>query len=109
MKMSFCCVVLRPTPVVAALLLAALTNFASAEDVLFENVRIFDGTNPELSAPSHVLVEGNVIKTISDEIIDGETTGVTIIDGEGKVLMPGLIDAHWHTMLIRNTPDQAIQ
>ena len=107
--MSFCCVCLRPTPVVAAVLLAALTNFASAEDVLFENVRIFDGTNPELSAPSNVLVEGNVIKTISDEIIDGETTGVTIIDGEGKVLMPGLIDAHWHTMLIRNTPDQAIQ
>ena len=32
--------------------------------IIFENVRIFDGTSDRLSSPSHVLVIGNVIKTI---------------------------------------------
>ena len=43
----------------------------------------------------HVLVKDNLIETISDEpmaII--QTDNVTIIDGGGRTLMPGLIDAH---------------
>jgi Imidazolonepropionase and related amidohydrolases len=75
---------------------------------LFRNVRIFDGTSEELSGPSNVLVEGNTIATISQEPIDTGSAGVTIIEGDGRVLMPGLIDAHWHAMLIRNTPAQTI-
>ena len=31
-----------------------------------------------------------------------------MIDGNGRTLMPGLIDAHWHTMLVRPTPAEAI-
>ena len=27
-----------------------------------------------------------------------------LIDGGGRTLMPGLIDMHWHTMLVRPTP-----
>jgi imidazolonepropionase-like amidohydrolase len=27
-----------------------------------------------------------------------------VIDGGGRSLMPGLIDAHWHTMFVRPTP-----
>jgi imidazolonepropionase-like amidohydrolase len=34
--------------------------------------------------------------------------GATTIDGAGRTLMPGLIDAHWHTTLVRPTPEQAI-
>jgi len=34
--------------------------------VIFENVRIFDGTSDQLSAPSNVLVVGNLIEAISD-------------------------------------------
>jgi imidazolonepropionase-like amidohydrolase len=82
---------------------------ASAQEpksVLYENVRIFDGHASALSAASNVLVVGDKIETISAAPI--EATGATVIDGGGRVLMPGLIDAHWHTMLIRNTPDQAI-
>jgi len=33
--------------------------------VVFENVRIFNGTAGRLSGPSNVLIVGNVIKTIS--------------------------------------------
>lgn len=96
-----------PRSSVAAFFLLAATSVVSADDVLFENVRIFDGVGPELSAPSSVLVEGNLITTISDTEIE-PAAGVTVIDGGGRVLMPGLIDAHWHTMLIRGLPAQSI-
>jgi imidazolonepropionase-like amidohydrolase len=33
---------------------------------------------------------------------------VTVIAGGGRTLMPGLIDAHWHAMLVRPTPAEAI-
>ncbi|KKB13390.1 hydrolase [Devosia geojensis] len=75
---------------------------------LFRNVRIFDGQNEELSEPSNVLVDGNIIATISDQPIETNDSDVTIVEGDGRVLMPGLIDAHWHAMLIRNTPAQTI-
>jgi imidazolonepropionase-like amidohydrolase len=74
---------------------------------LFQNVRIFDGKGASLSAPSNVLIKGNIIDRISTEPIAAEP-GVTVIAGNGRTLMPGLIDAHWHAMLIRANPAQAI-
>jgi len=74
---------------------------------LFQNVRIFDGKGASLSAPSNVLIKGNIIERISTEPVAAEP-GVTIIAGNGRTLMPGLIDAHWHAMLIRLNPVQAI-
>jgi imidazolonepropionase-like amidohydrolase len=73
--------------------------------VLFQNVRIFDGKNGALSPPSNVLVRNNKIETISTAAIkaDGQ-----VINGGGRVLMPGLIDAHWHAMLVRPTPAVAL-
>jgi imidazolonepropionase-like amidohydrolase len=65
--------------------------------VIIENVRIFNGTSDRLSAPSNVLVIGNVIKTISTTLIAApEGTTVTRIAGGGRTLMPGLIDNHVH-------------
>jgi imidazolonepropionase-like amidohydrolase len=67
---------------------------------LFSNVRIFDGKSGELSPPSHVLVRGNVIEKISTTPIPTDRRADTVlIDGGGRTLMPGLIDAHWHAML----------
>jgi imidazolonepropionase-like amidohydrolase len=67
--------------------------------VLFENVRIFNGTADKLSPPSNVLVVGNVIKTISSApIAVPPDTAVTKVAGGGRTLMPGLIDAHTHIM-----------
>ena len=77
--------------------------------VLFENVRIFNGTAGRLSAPSNVLVVGNVIRTISSgPIADPAGVDLRRIRGGGRTLMPGLIDNHWHTMLARPLPSQAI-
>jgi imidazolonepropionase-like amidohydrolase len=74
---------------------------------LFQNVRIFDGRGASLSAPSNVLIKGNLIAHISTESIAAEP-GITVIAGNGRTLMPGLIDAHWHAMLIRPNPAQSI-
>jgi imidazolonepropionase-like amidohydrolase len=74
---------------------------------LFQDVRIFDGKSGSLSAPSSVLIKGNVIERISTVPIAAEP-GVTVIAGGGRTLMPGLIDAHWHAMLVRSTPAEVI-
>nr|WP_316790462.1 amidohydrolase family protein [Thermoleptolyngbya oregonensis] len=68
--------------------------------VLFQNVRVFDGTSPRLSGPTNVLVVDNKIERISTSPIPVPADLRTLlINGEGKVLMPGLIDAHVHLFL----------
>lgn len=68
--------------------------------VLFENVRIFDGKGSTLSAPSNVLVRGNMIEKISTTPVPTDHRPDTlIIRGGGHTLMPGLIDAHWHAAM----------
>jgi len=65
---------------------------------LFQNVRIFDGRNAALSAPSNVLVKDGTIARISESPITVDAKVRTIAAG-GRVLMPGLIDAHWHAFM----------
>lgn len=91
----------------SAIVLLGVCASAGADTVLFENVRIFDGKGAtSLSAPSNVLVEGNIITRISTDTIASE--GAQRIAGNGRTLMPGLIDAHWHAMLIASTPLEAM-
>jgi imidazolonepropionase-like amidohydrolase len=74
---------------------------------LFQNVRIFDGKSGVLSAPSNVLIQDKKIQKISTAAITVDAQTATINGGE-RVLMPGLIDAHWHAMLVRPRPAAAI-
>ena len=70
---------------------------SKASTTLFQNVRIFNGKDAVLSAPSNVLVRGNVIERISTDAIEpGSST--MIVAGGSRTLMPGLIDAHWHSL-----------
>jgi imidazolonepropionase-like amidohydrolase len=106
---------LLPSILTLAALLVALsprceaqrTLPAESEATLFRNVRIFDGKSSTLSTPSNVLVRGNKIERISTSPITVDA-GTRVIDGGGRTLMPGLIDVHWHAMLIRPTPAEAI-
>lgn len=92
---------------VKVLLMASLFTVTVAQSqnaqpatVLFENVRIFDGKASTLSEPSNVLVRGNTISRISTAPIPVDRRADTrIIQGGGRTLMPGLIDAHWHTAM----------
>jgi imidazolonepropionase-like amidohydrolase len=96
-------VLIRFTAVTLAL--AGSSGISFAQDVqpagvLFENVRVFDGTSAHLSAPSNVLVVGNTIKTISPApIVDPVAATATRIAGGGRTLMPGLIDNHVHIFM----------
>jgi imidazolonepropionase-like amidohydrolase len=64
--------------------------------VLFRDVRVFDGRTPRLTA-GNVLVEGNTIAAVSPQEIPA-CDGVTVIDGGGRTLAPGLIDLHTHPL-----------
>jgi imidazolonepropionase-like amidohydrolase len=76
--------------------------------VLFENVRIFDGTSEQLSAPTNVLVVGNTIQTIDTRPLPPAGAGTVRINGEGRVLMPGLIDNHVHLFMETSTQEDLI-
>ncbi|MGR5118761.1 amidohydrolase family protein [Vibrio astriarenae] len=70
---------------------------ANAATTLFTNVDIFNGTENKLYEDHHVLIENNLIKQISSSPI--EAADATVIDGEGKTLMPGLIEGHGHLLM----------
>ncbi|MDP2494142.1 amidohydrolase family protein [Shimia thalassica] len=89
---------------VASFLLTMVPHLGTAQEdaprqVLFTNVNIFNGVDGELMENGSVLVEGNLIKTVSADAIDAPDA--YMVDGEGRTLMPGLIDMHSH-MCIRN-------
>src|SRR6516162_3057901 len=87
----------------------AAQNPAAEPVTLFQNVRIFDGKSGTLSAPSHLLVRGNKIEKISTTPLPVDRRADTVlIDGGGRTLMPGLIDMHWHTFLVRPTPAELL-
>jgi imidazolonepropionase-like amidohydrolase len=68
-----------------------------AKPVLLTNVKIFDGTDAKLIEGQNVLVEGNFIKALigaQETVADAD-----VIDCGGRTLMPGMIEAHWHSIL----------
>ncbi|MGB8391131.1 amidohydrolase family protein [Mycobacterium sp.] len=69
--------------------------------LLIKNVRIFDGISDRTSA-GHVLVEGQRILAVDTSPI-AESDSTTVIDGGGRVLMPGMSDAHVHLVGMANT------
>lgn len=80
------------------LLSLGLALSAQADQVLFTNVNVFDGVNDGLKERD-VLVEDNLIKQVSRNI--DALDGVTVVDGGGRTLLPGLIDSHVHINLYR--------
>jgi imidazolonepropionase-like amidohydrolase len=98
----FCTLDRRSTRlIVLALLVLAVPIGRAAEspaaETLFRDVRVFDGRSAALSSPTSVLVRGNTIAAIGTGAVPANPA-VTIIDGGGRTLMPGLIDAHVHIM-----------
>jgi imidazolonepropionase-like amidohydrolase len=73
---------------------------------LFTNVHVFDGKNEKLLENANVLVEGNLIKTVSKDAIEAD--GAKVVDGGGQTLMPGLIDMHWHSNFATLSVPQAL-
>jgi len=80
-------------------------------DVLFTNVRIFDGSG-DPPYPGEVLVQGQRITRVQRNawgVRQPNANGVTTVDGAGAFLMPGMVEAHTHFSW-NNQPDlEAIQ
>jgi imidazolonepropionase-like amidohydrolase len=71
--------------------------------ILINNVQVFNGKE-EKTITGNVLIVDNIITKISSSPIPTNRSASTkIIDGKGKFLMPGLIDAHWHAFMTSNT------
>jgi imidazolonepropionase-like amidohydrolase len=66
--------------------------------------RLFDGTGAPVRDASGVLVEDGRIAAVG-QASDGVPGGATVIELAGRVLLPGLIDAHAHVKVDRPTPD----
>ena len=86
-----------------SILIAAFTASVNAAEttvlnqILIKNVHVWDGTSDGVTKKISVLIEGNLIKKLRASDSDANT-GAKIIDGGGRVLIPGLIDMHTHLM-----------
>jgi imidazolonepropionase-like amidohydrolase len=81
-----------------SLAFAAISNEENGtkqpKTVVIKNIKIFDGINQKIIHGSDILIEGNLIKSISPNIPPPRQAKV--IDGKGKLVIPGLIDMHSH-------------
>jgi imidazolonepropionase-like amidohydrolase len=66
----------------------------ASKPLLIEHVRVFDGTR--MLDNRSVLVEGGIIRSVAATI--ARPPDAILVDGAGKTLLPGLIDAHTHTI-----------
>jgi imidazolonepropionase-like amidohydrolase len=64
-------------------------------NILFTNVRVLDGSGDH-PFTGEVLVQGNRIRRVARGARTMPMSGLTVIDGAGATLMPGLCDAHAH-------------
>lgn len=90
-------------------LLILISIFATAQKtILVNNVQIFNGRDSK-TITGNILIENNLISKISTSPIVTNKSGETkIIDGKGKFLMPGLIDAHMHEVMSGSTLPQML-
>lgn len=91
-----------PTLLAAALLVSTTRDITAQNATLIRNVRIFTGQ--ELVTGADVLIRDTKIAAVGHALT---APSARIVDGAGKTLIPGLIDAHVHTMS-RFTPQQAL-
>jgi len=61
--------------------------------LLIQNVRIASEGSPALTQ-GDVLIDNGIIKTIAVDLT--APAGARVIDGRGRILMPGMFDAHVH-------------
>ena len=69
------------------------------DDLLITNVRLFDGAGDEAVPGSAVLVrDGRIadVRTGADAGVPEAGSDTPVIDGGGRMLLPGLMDNHYH-------------
>jgi predicted amidohydrolase YtcJ len=82
-------------------LMAALIASPSWSDTLIQNINgIQVGTDGKIEQFDALLIgdDGHVINIFRPEADYAVPTGVNVIDGKGRSVLPGLIDAHGHVL-----------
>lgn len=84
--------------IVLIMLFLSLMTFGQEKptsSILIKNANVFDGVNEKLIEGTDILIENNLVKQIGNSL--KAPKGAEIIDAEGRTVIPGLIDVHWHT------------
>ena len=85
----------------------ALAAAAATPPMVVTNFQLFDGKSSALRGGQSLLIEGGKISNVAGAG-QGAPDGARHIDCGGRVLMPGLIDAHWHVMFAPLNPTQLL-
>ncbi|SNR41406.1 hypothetical protein SAMN04487979_105108 [Flavobacterium sp. ov086] len=85
---------------VMAILLSSFYGMAQ-KTILINDVQIFNGKDEKTTKGNLLIVNNLISKFSTSPIPTDKSANTTIIDGKGKFLMPGLIDAHtlYNTLL----------
>jgi predicted amidohydrolase YtcJ len=92
------------------LLVAAFASTsANAAETLVDHVNGYtlDGSGELQRFEALLIDEGKVVATGSHDLLSARAPNATVIDGKGRTLLPGLIDAHGHVMGLGATESQA--
>ncbi|NWJ25689.1 amidohydrolase family protein [Rhizobium sp. RM] len=85
----------------AAMLSGAMPRPSAAQSArsttVFRDVRLFDGKSSTVQTGVQVVVENQKITAV-DPANNPVPTDAVVINCRNGVLLPGLIDAHWHTI-----------
>jgi len=90
-RLVFVCSVALP---LSALPQAVIAQSGAPSETVFRNVRVLDVVKGELGPAADVLIRGNTIAAIGSSL--PASPRAVVIEGRGRTLMPGLIDAHVH-------------
>lgn len=99
--------------IIVSFFIGTTIAIAQSKPLLIENVKLLNHQKSELTAPMNVLITDGLIQKISTGNISTKYKDLIKINGKGKTLMPGLIDAHVHmvfgalTMAQMTSPDMS--
>jgi len=76
-------------------LVLGISQAATAQSLLIKNVTLIDGTGaPPIDGASVLVLDGRFAEISQNSIVP--PSGVPVVDGSAKYLMPGIIDSHIH-------------
>jgi imidazolonepropionase-like amidohydrolase len=89
------------TSIIVGIAACGFMASAVAQNLTITNARILDGTGNTIERGSIVVRDGRIVSVASG---NPASTSGTMVDADGKTVMPGFIDAHRH--LIAGDPAQ---
>ena len=95
--MSFCRIITRPVFFALVLVLSATAKLhAQDQPLVVDGATLIDGTGRPPVADAVVVMEAGRIKAAGPRGSVTVPPGAKVVNGRGKTLLPGLIDAHIH-------------